>query len=210
MRRKEARQIEMGGRLPRKAIHHYQTDSNMINTRTGKIARLSNNVREQLNHRLADGESGKKLLAWLNELPEVRAVLVAEFGGRPVNAPNLTAWRQGGYRDWLMESEARSLAENLGRKRTGDCRSLMDVLMLSLAGRYTAAIDRLPEAAGGEDYQRWLGRMCHDVVTLNRAMIAKDRMAGIPRRQEQKAENAGQWGTSIQPDQGESSQIKVI
>ena len=37
--------------------------------RTGKIARLPDDIREQLNRRLNDGEKGKKLVMWLNSLP---------------------------------------------------------------------------------------------------------------------------------------------
>ena len=47
-------------------------------TRTGKIARLPNDLRDHLNRRLRDGEKGKTLLKWLNALPEVRALLAAE------------------------------------------------------------------------------------------------------------------------------------
>src|SRR5882757_1554454 len=87
-------------------------------TRHGKIARLPLELREQLNQRLRNGECGRHLVAWLNELPEVQAVLAAHFGGRAINEPNLTAWRQNGYREWLMECEARALAERLGRQAT--------------------------------------------------------------------------------------------
>ena len=59
-------------------------------TRLGKIARLPRAVREQLNHRLADGEMGKRLVEWLNTLPVVHAVLTAEFGGRAINEQNLS------------------------------------------------------------------------------------------------------------------------
>lgn len=57
-----------------------------MKTRTGKIARLPQAVREALDRRLADGEPANKLARWLNSLPEARAVLAAEFGGRPINA----------------------------------------------------------------------------------------------------------------------------
>ncbi len=44
-------------------------------TRTGKIARLPQAVRRELNQRLANAERGTKLVVWLNELPEVLEVL---------------------------------------------------------------------------------------------------------------------------------------
>src|SRR5713101_951139 len=41
-------------------------------SRNGKIARLPLAIRQELNRRLQNGEQGKKLVAWLNALPEVR------------------------------------------------------------------------------------------------------------------------------------------
>ena len=49
--------------------------------RNGKIARLPREFREEVNRRLQDGEPGGSLLAWLNPLPGVQAVLAREFGG---------------------------------------------------------------------------------------------------------------------------------
>ena len=58
-------------------------------TRNGKIARLPLAVRQELNRRLDEGEQGKKLVAWLNSLPEVQAIMTAEFGGKPITEQNL-------------------------------------------------------------------------------------------------------------------------
>jgi hypothetical protein len=40
-------------------------------SRTGKIARLPQSLREELNHRLENGELARNLADWLNTLPEV-------------------------------------------------------------------------------------------------------------------------------------------
>jgi hypothetical protein len=86
--------------------------------RSLNIAHLPNDIREQLNLRLLEGETAKELAAWLNALPAVRSVLGAQFNGSPISEVNLTNWRQGGYLQWLTEREcfdaARALAE-------GDC-----------------------------------------------------------------------------------------
>ena len=84
-----------------------------IQTRNGKIARLPQVIREQLNRRLDDGESGGGLLEWLNALPAVQAVLAAEFGGSRINAQNLSNWRKGGYQYWLKQQERRILVREL-------------------------------------------------------------------------------------------------
>jgi hypothetical protein len=81
----------------------------------GKIGRLPFDVREQLNHRLFNGQSGREILIWLNSLPAVRAVLNAQCNGIPVNAFNLTHWRQTGYQQWLrIRNAADTPAENAG------------------------------------------------------------------------------------------------
>ncbi len=68
----------------------------MKTNRTGKIARLPLVMREALNRRIEDGWSGRRLVRWLNELPEVREVLAGEFGGRAIAEQNLSAWKQVG------------------------------------------------------------------------------------------------------------------
>lgn len=78
----------------------------MTTSRRGKIARLPQHIRAQLNRRLEDGEQGKELLAWLSALPEVKAVLAGQFGDRPITEQNLSEWRQGGYQDWLRHQES--------------------------------------------------------------------------------------------------------
>jgi len=84
-------------------------------TRNGKIANLPNDIREQLNLRLLEGETGRELAAWLNGLPEVQSILHSHFNGAPISEVNLTHWRQGGYLQWLTEREcfdsARALAD---------------------------------------------------------------------------------------------------
>ena len=49
----------------------------------GKIARLPESIREQLNQRLLDGVIGKEIVSWLNSLPEVNRVMTELFGGFP-------------------------------------------------------------------------------------------------------------------------------
>src|SRR6266853_4950456 len=83
-------------------------------TRNGKIARLPLAVRQELNRRMDEGEQGKKLVAWLNGLPAVQAIVAKEFGGKAIREQNLSEWKQGGYRDWLAKQEALEIAERLG------------------------------------------------------------------------------------------------
>jgi hypothetical protein len=84
--------------------------------RNGKIANLPNDIREELNHRLLEGEPGRELAAWLNALPEVQSILATLFNGSGISEVNLTHWRQGGYLQWFTEREcfdsARALADS--------------------------------------------------------------------------------------------------
>jgi hypothetical protein len=74
--------------------------------RIGKIARLPHAIREQLNLKLLDGVPAKSILPWLNSLPEAKAILAADFENRPINKQNLSEWKQGGHRDWLLQYNA--------------------------------------------------------------------------------------------------------
>ncbi len=143
-------------------------------TRKGKIARLPQPIREQVNRRLQNGGDGSEIAAWLNALPEVRAVLDAEFGGQPVNEVNLSNWRLGGYRDWEAQQEALEAVRRLGTdaaeisQATGG--QLTDHLALCLTARIAVALQR--PAADGEDAAaqlQTLRQLCADLVALRKS-----------------------------------------
>jgi hypothetical protein len=150
------------------------------NTRTGKIARLPREVREELNRRLADGEAARRLLEWLNALPTVQAVLAAEFGGRAVNEQNLTAWRQGGFIDWERQEEARGLMRTLVeedddlRKATGEvgfAERIATLTLLALARTLRA----LPPEADLAERQKVVFGVAQQVSRLQRSQAAVER-----------------------------------
>jgi hypothetical protein len=82
-------------------------------TYIGKIGRLPKCTRDDLGHRLEDGEPGRELVKWLNGLPGVQRVLKEQFGGRPVTEQNLSEWKQHGHQDWLRREETRLLVSRL-------------------------------------------------------------------------------------------------
>jgi hypothetical protein len=88
-------------------------------TRTGKIARLPQTLREQLNRRLQDGEPGKRLVDWLNALPEVQVVMASEFGSQPVSKQNLSEWKTGGYAEWEAQQQACGVVQRLVEQSSG-------------------------------------------------------------------------------------------
>jgi hypothetical protein len=142
-------------------------------TRNGKIARLPKAVRDELNRRLADGEPGNQLVAWLNDLPEVQKVAAAEFGGRAVREQNLSEWKQGGYQDWLRQQEALELVRGLSAEgeelRAATAEPLTEKLVVWLAARYAVTTRKLADQGGNTEleWQR-LRELCGDVVALRR------------------------------------------
>ena len=115
--------------------------------RTGKIARLPREIRDQLNQRLNDGQPGRRLVTWLNSLPEVQQVLAADFDGRPLNEQNLSDWKAGGYLDWQTRLEtlaqSRELAADSHELATATDGKLNDHLTTMLSARYAVAPRRM-------------------------------------------------------------------
>ena len=87
-----------------------------MRTRTGKIARLPEPIREQLNQLLLNGALARDTVPWLNQLPEVKQVLSEHFAGRPISEHNVSEWRHGGYQDWLRDMETRARVTQLTEK----------------------------------------------------------------------------------------------
>lgn len=117
--------------------------------RKGKIGRLPVAIRNEVNRRLFENESGAKIITWLNAQPDVLRVLDEYFGEEPITPQNLSEWRKGGYQDWLRRREEveriKDLAEfslKLGEAAGG---SVSDGSAAILGGRIMAEI----EAAAG-------------------------------------------------------------
>ena len=148
-------------------------------TRNGKIARLPRAVRQELNRRLDEGEQGKKLVVWLNDLPGVQAIVAAEFGGKPIREQSLSEWRKGGYRDWLAQQEALEVAGRLGEDAAEWSAAgrppLTDTLAHWLVARYAVATRRVAETEGAEGW-RLLRELCGDIVELRRGDHSAERL----------------------------------
>lgn len=80
----------------------------------GKIARLPDDIREQLNQRLLDGQSASVILPWLNSLASAKNVLAVQFNGEPVTAQNLSNWRIGGFQHWLRDQKELTQIKKFG------------------------------------------------------------------------------------------------
>jgi hypothetical protein len=156
-----------------------------MKTRTGKIARLPRLIRNELNQRLDNGEEGKKLVRWLNRLPEVRQVMAEYFEGKPVSEQNLSEWKAGGFAEWAGRQEfleqARELAEEAEDLRSvagkGQA-SFSEHLSTVLAMRYAAVLKEWKGEAGEAMTKqlRLLHGLSHDVARLARVGLERQKV----------------------------------
>ena len=151
-------------------------------SRNGKIARLPHPIRHQLNCRLQNGEKAGTTLRWLNSLPEVQTVLAAEFAGRPVSPSNLTEWKQGGYRDWLVGQDTLGLVRDL-QDQSGlghqDLSGPFAAKLSQWAALYYASSAQTLVAAESQPQLRWerLHQLCADIARLRRGDLFAERLA---------------------------------
>jgi hypothetical protein len=149
--------------------------------RNGKIGRLPKTVRDELNRRLQNGEGGEELLKWLNSLPEVQAIMAAEFGGKPVRKQNLSEWRNGRYKHYLQQQEvlemARQLSADAGVLQPPGAPPLTDHIGLWLTARYLLAIRKQAgKNPDGEPDLKALREFCQDFVALQRGNNSAERL----------------------------------
>jgi hypothetical protein len=149
--------------------------------RLGKIARLPQEVREQLNRRLENNETGESLLGWLNELPEVKELLAQEFDGAAINDPNLSAWRTGGFQAWQRQQESLAMAGEVSEYGTALLKAaegpVTDALAVWLSARYLE-VTRNMEGPATDEKQAWkrMREFCKDVSRLRRGDFHMERL----------------------------------
>lgn len=115
----------------------------MSHARKGKVARLPAEIRAEINQRLYDGQTGKRIIAWLH------TPLACDGNPGSITEQNLSEWRAGGYQDWL-KSEAqmdgiRRRAELSMRMAQAAGGSLAQSFVTRLAGQMDEQIDSLSE-----------------------------------------------------------------
>ena len=146
-----------------------------MNFRNGKIARLPHEIREELNQRLERSEKSPKLLAWLNDLPEVKEVLQEEFDGVPISKQNLSEWRGGGFQEWLtrwemhdgfqeVEGFAKDVVEDKHEVPADAVATVLAVRLGNLIYKWNGEVDAKFEARSRE-----LDRISRAVVRLQRS-----------------------------------------
>ena len=145
--------------------------SDLPQTSKGKIARLPARLREAVNRRLHDGETGPQIIAWLNAQPETIKACELHFNAELISAQNLSAWRQGGFQKWLADKdEAENLKERarfsleLAKASGGN---LSEGALAQLTGEVMAMVEEIAtiRRAGGEIDPKLL-------TSVNKSLIA--------------------------------------
>jgi hypothetical protein len=184
-------------------------------TRTGKIARLPREIRDELNRRLERNLSGPQLTEWLNSLPEVNEVLQLQFHGKPISEQNLSEWRLGGFIEWQTRGE---LIDAL-RDSAHDAASLNDAAPLP-TGRAVQILAALFLVT----LNQWNGELDHPAFLKLKHLGALTRTLTALQRGEQTAAKAKaepkellrapkvraslKWDSAIARPQANSDQIK--
>lgn len=145
--------------------------------RLGKIARLPETIRAELNTRLRDGQLGPQILPWLNSHPAVVEVLTEHFSGQPINAQNLSDWRQGGYEEWQEKQDKtyriKELASFAARLAQANSTSIAEGAAAIASGKLLELLEAGsdPEAMDLEA----LGDVVSSLTSLRSAEIAQQR-----------------------------------
>jgi hypothetical protein len=114
-----------------------------------KIARLPFELRETLNGHLLDNKPGRWICDWVNIQPQAKAIFAEFFGGEPLNAENLSQWRQGGYQNWLSKrdhfaalTELTEIAKRTAKATGGN---VADAAAEIAGGKLLALLDSMSE-----------------------------------------------------------------
>jgi len=164
--------------------------------RQGKIARLPHTLRDAVNSRLLNGESGSKILVWLNAQPEALQVWAEHFEGAPANEGNLSEWRGGGYKEWLGRREKAENLKTLSRfalDLTNAGGHIADGAAAILSGHILEVLEQAGNMAvtGGSDDAdadpaKGLAAMAKAVASLQSSGVARARLELDKRKVKQK------------------------
>jgi hypothetical protein len=158
-------------------------------SRTGKIARLPHNIRDQLNRRLQEGESGPEIVAWVNEMPECRQMLAERFSGRPIDEGNLSEWRHGGYEEWLRHEDRLDRLESFFERvsdmdQLGTGRELGERLGSFVAAELAEAVQALEAITDPNERWRRLQEISRELSRFRRENCNGDRLRVAEKRWE--------------------------
>ena len=140
--------------------------------RTGKIARLPEWIREEVNRGLREGTNGRELVEWLNSQRDVQEIMDAEFAGAPIREQNLSDWRKGGYREWLAQrlafEDGIQMCERVRLVARDSWGPLTDNLVAIVGAHYAHLLNNAMQKGTNSLDFKTLRAICNDVVALRR------------------------------------------
>ena len=146
----------------------------------GKLSRLPQNLRDELNRRLADTQPAETILSWLNALPEVQQLLKEQFDGVPISEANLSEYRKRGFRRWEMRQSALefSAEAQLDAAPTNSLPAapIVDQLVNWVSLRFAAAAHDSAIAEDPETEMRQIRQLLADIVSLRRGDLVARRI----------------------------------
>jgi hypothetical protein len=181
----------------------------------GKIARLPVGIRQELNLRLLNGEEGRQLVAWLNGLPEVQALMAAHFRGQPILEMNLSRWKHGGFMAWCEQQFAlmsvASVFEHSNDLQQAARNGLTDRMNIVLTARLAREIQSLDAMSEGVDKTKTCRELIGTVSLLKRGEVQDERLRlereKLAFRRQAREEEVWKWTKRerIQTSSGEPS-----
>lgn len=144
----------------------------------GKIGRLPADVRDELCRHLNNGAQGPELLAWLNALPEVAAIIAQDFDGKPINAQNLSDWRHKGFPQWLERNDRRARIKHLAEYATELAAANGGSIAKGAAAIVSGQILEVLEAADEKGLEaEAVGELVRSIAALRGAEIGEEKLA---------------------------------
>lgn len=146
----------------------------------GKISRLPQNLRDELNQRLADAQPAETILSWLNALPEVQQLLKEHFEGIPISEANLSEYRKRGFRRWEMRQSALEFSAEAQADVTPSnplpAEPIVNQLVHWISLRFAAAAHTSTIADDPEIELRQIRQFLADIVSLRRGDLLARRI----------------------------------
>ena len=175
-----------------------------MTTRTSKISRLPKALRHQLGQHIEDGRRATDLVQWLNELPEVRRIVIEQFQGSAISEQNLSDWKSSGHQDWLKRQDAQAAAlslltagEDLDLEHDGQQRKLLDNFAAVLAVEMSQLAMKLLEKETDPE-KKWkraceintqLSKLRRDHDRATRAKVTQEKWDAEAERQKREEEH---------------------
>ena len=148
----------------------------------GKLSRLPLHLRDQLNLRLANGETDKTLLPWVNSLPELKAIIKDYFDGEPVSEQNLSDYRRHSFRKWEMRQAALAFSAEAQAELPPSSQEQLPVqpivnqLVHWISLRFAAAAHNSTIPEDPETELRQIRQFLADILALRRGDLSAQRI----------------------------------